>query len=243
MLRAFVLLAVWATLAVPIALITLPWTVLSRNASLLYRWSVAIGRIGLLASGVRIRVRYEAPLPSGACLFLCNHASNLDPPLLAAVLAPRRVAMLVKQELLRMPLLGWAMQLAGFVPVARSGSVEDAKRSLEQAAQVLHSGIDLAIFVEGTRSPDGRLLPFKKGPFFLAMECGAPVVPVTLIGTHARLPKGRRRLQRGVVEVVIHQPLDPAAYGNKELLRTATRKAIASVLPQEQLAKAELTAG
>ncbi len=238
MLRALVLVTVWGALAIPVGLVMLPWTVLTRNASLLYRWGVAIGRIGLLASGVRIRVRYEAPLPPGrACIFLCNHASNLDPPLLAAVLAPRRVAMLVKQELRRMPLLGWAMQLAGFVPVARSGSVEDAKRSLDQAAGVLRSGVDLAIFVEGTRSPDGRLLPFKKGPFFLAMECGAPVVPVTLIGTHARLPKGRLRLERGVVEVVVHAALDPVAFAGKDQLRSAVRQAIAAALPPD------LTAG
>ncbi len=232
MLRAFLLVSVWGLLAIPVGLIALPWTVLTRDPSLLYRWGVAIGHLGLLAAGVRTTIRYEAPLPvDTACLFLVNHASNLDPPLLAAALLPRRVAMLIKQELLRVPLLGWGMRLAGFVPVARSGSVEDAKRSLDQAAGLLRSGVSLAIFVEGTRSPDGRLLPFKKGPFFLAMQCGVPVVPITLAGTHALLPKGTRRLRRGGVQVIVHPPLDPAAFAGRDALRTAVREAIASALP------------
>ena len=235
-LRAYLLLAVWAVLAVPVGLVALPWTLLTRDASLLYRWGVWIGGVGLRAAGVRVRVRFEAPLPPGtACLFLSNHASNLDPPLLAWVLLPRRTAMLIKQELLRIPLLGWAMRLAGFVPVARSGSVEDAKRSLEQAAAVIRSGVSMTAFAEGTRSPDGRLLPFKKGPFFLAMNCGVPVVPVTLIGTGALLPKGVFRLRRGTVQVVVHAPLLPRDFAGRDALKDAVRAAIASSLPPDTM--------
>ncbi len=231
MLRALLLLAVWAVLAVPVGLVALPWTVLTGNAGLLYRWGVGNGSLGLRAAGVRTRVRFEAPLPASACLLLSNHASNLDPPLLAAVLLPRRTAMLIKQELLRILLLGWGMRLARFVPVARSGSVEDARRSLQQAEAVLRSGISVTAFVEGTRSPDGHLLPFKKGPFFLAMESGVPVVPVTLIGTGALLPKGALRLRRGEVEVVVHRPLLPAEFADRDALKNAVRAAIASALP------------
>lgn len=234
MLRAFLLLAVWALLAVPVGLVALPWTAVSRNAKLLYSWGTGIGALGLRLAGVRARVRYVARLPTDqACLFLVNHASNLDPPLLAGVLRPRRVAMLVKQELLLVPLLGWAMRLAGFVPVARSGSVEDAKRSLAQAAAVLRGGTSLVVFVEGTRSPDGRLLPFKKGPFFLAMESGVPVVPVTLSGTSTLMAKGSQRLRRGTVDVVFHAALDPRGFATRDALRAAVRTAIASGLPAE----------
>ncbi len=233
MLRAYLLLFVWSVLAVPVAIAGLPLTLLTRNAAALYRWGVAAGSLGLRAAGVRTRVRFDAPLPSEACLFLVNHASNLDPPLLAAVLRPRRAAMLIKQELLRIPLLGWGMRLAGFVPVARSGSVEDAKRSLEQAAAVLRSGISLVVFVEGTRSPDGRLLPFKKGPFFLAMECGVPVVPVTLLGTGSLLAKGSSRLRKGTVEVVFHRTLLPRDFAKRDALQQAVRASIASALPPE----------
>ena len=237
MLRAYLLLGVWGLLAVPVGLIALPWTLLTRNAALLYRWGVWIGAVGLRAAGVRTQVHFEEPLEAGQpYLFLSNHASNLDPPLLAAVLLPRRTAMLIKQELLRIPLLGWGMRLAGFVPVARSGSVEDAKRSLDQAAAVIQTGVSLTVFVEGTRSPDGRLLPFKKGPFFLAMQSDVPVVPVTLVGTGTLLPKGGLRLRRGTVQVVVHRPLLPRDFANRDALKEAVRAAIASALPPAPLA-------
>ncbi len=230
MLRALWLLFVWAVQAVLLAPFLL-LTILTGDSKLLLRYGVAAGARGLRLSGVGATVRSAEPLdPAQPYLFLSNHASNLDPPLLAGILAPRSVTMLIKQELLKVPLLGWGMRLAGFVPVARSGSVEDAKRSLEQAAAVLRSGTSLAVFVEGTRSLDGRLLPFKKGPFFLAMQCGVPVVPVTLVGTGALLPKGRLRLKRGTVEVVLHKPLRPADYPNREALKEAVRAAIASAL-------------
>jgi 1-acyl-sn-glycerol-3-phosphate acyltransferase len=232
-LRAAVLLIAWALLAVPVALVTLPWTLLTRNASLLYRWGVAIGILGLRIAGVKVRAEFREPVPAGTpCLFLVNHASNLDPPLLASVL-PGRSAMLIKRELLRIPLLGWGMRLAGFVPVARSGSVEDARKSLDEAAAVLRSGISLAIFVEGTRSPDGRLLPFKKGPFFLAQTCKLPVVPVTICGTSALLPKGSLRLKSGTVSITFHAPLRADAFADRDALRRAVRAAIASALPGE----------
>ncbi len=232
MLRACWLFLVWGVCTVPVGLVGLPLAALTRNATLLYRWGVAVGSLGLRAAGVRTRVRLEAPLPANTpCLFLSNHASNIDPPLLAAALRPHRTAMLVKQELLRVPLLGWAMSLAGFVPVARSGSVDDAKRSLEQARAVLASGISMTVFAEGTRSPDGRLLPFKKGPFFLAMACGVPVVPVTLVGTGALLPKGRLQLRRGTVDVVVHPSLLPGDFPDRDALQAAVRASIASALP------------
>ncbi len=234
MLRALVLLTVWALLAIPVGLITVPWTLLTGNAAPMYRWGVWIGKMGLLAAGVRTRVRFEAPLPEGPCLFLVNHASNLDPPLLATVLLPRRTAMLIKQELLKIPILGWGMSLAGFVPVARSGSVEDARRSLDQAAAAIRSGLSMTVFVEGTRSTTGKLLPFKKGPFFLAMACKVPVVPVTLVGTGGLMPKGALRLRPGVVEVVVHAPLLPGDFARREALMAAVRTAIGSALPEEQ---------
>lgn len=231
MFRALWLLFVWSVLALFLGLPLLLWTVLTRDTRLLFRWGVWFGGVGLRAAGVRARVRYAVPLdPAQPYLFLSNHASNLDPPLLASALAPRRTAMLIKQELLRVPLLGWGMRLAGFVPVARSGSVEDAKRSLSEAARVLGSGVSLAVFAEGTRSPDGSLLPFKKGPFFLARESGFPVVPVTLVGTHRLLPKGKLRLRAGTVEIMFHAPLDPNAFPGRDGLREAVRTAIASGL-------------
>jgi 1-acyl-sn-glycerol-3-phosphate acyltransferase len=99
------------------------------------------------------------------------------------------------------------------------------------AQRALEQGSCLVIFPEGTRSRDGSLLPFKKGPFFLAMESGAPVVPVSIVGTTRLLPKGSVGLKSGTVTVTFHAPLHPVDYASKEDLMEAVREAIASGLP------------
>jgi 1-acyl-sn-glycerol-3-phosphate acyltransferase len=89
----------------------------------------------------------------------------------------------------------------------------------------------MLIFAEGTRSPDGRLLPFKKGPFRLAMEAGVPVVPITIVGSYEAWPKGRMSLRAGEVVVHFHPPIDPHQFEHKEELMAAVRTAIDSALP------------
>jgi 1-acyl-sn-glycerol-3-phosphate acyltransferase len=102
---------------------------------------------------------------------------------------------------------------------------------------VLRSGISMMVFPEGTRSPDGRLLPFKKGPFFLAMETGVRVVPISILGTYEIMPKGSFAIRAGTATVIFHDPLDPAAFPSREALMEAVRQKIAAPLPQEQRAK------
>lgn len=217
-------------MGVPAGVIGITWTLVTRDAGMLYGWGVAIARFGLRRVGVHTRCVFEAPLPEGACLLLVNHASNLDPPLIAGAL-PRRLGVLLKQELLHIPFLGWGFRLAGFVPVSRSGRVEDARHSIEKAAETLRSGLSLLVFVEGTRSPDGRLLPFKKGPFFLAESCGLPVVPITIAGTHQLLPKGSIRLRAGEVRITVHPAIDPNCCNGRLALASEVRRSIASALP------------
>jgi 1-acyl-sn-glycerol-3-phosphate acyltransferase len=237
MLRAVLLLAAWLLLGVPAGIVLLPLALVSRDGALLYRTGVRISRIGLAIAGIRIRVRYESPLRTQTpYLFLANHASLLDPPILSAVLLPRRLAMLTKRELTRVPLFGLGLRAAGFVPVARSGSVEDARRSIGEAEAALRAGTSVAIFPEGTRSADGQLLPFKNGPFFLALDARVAVVPVTIRGTHLLWPKGSLRVRRGTVEVVFHAPLDPAEFAEKNALRGAVRERIAAGLAGTEVA-------
>jgi 1-acyl-sn-glycerol-3-phosphate acyltransferase len=100
------------------------------------------------------------------------------------------------------------------------------------ARQVLEKGFHITTFVEGTRSPDGRLLPFKKGPFYLAMEAGAPCVPVSIHGTESMMAKGSMRVRPGTVHIVFHEPLDPKSFASREELMEAVRAAIASGLPE-----------
>ena len=145
-------------------------------------------------------------------------------------LLPGRTSIFLKRSLLRIPILGYGMKLAGFIPVARKGDAEAAKQSVDAAAREMSRGVHITSFVEGTRSPDGRLLPFKKGPFYLAMETCAPVVPITIRGTEKLMPKGSLRLHPGTVRVIFHPPLDPANYSTREDLMEAVRNSIASSL-------------
>jgi 1-acyl-sn-glycerol-3-phosphate acyltransferase len=139
---------------------------------------------------------------------------------------------LVKKELFRVPILGRAMRMASLVPVDRSNR-DAAIASLRAAADVLAAGIPMTIYVEGTRSLDGRLLPFKKGPFYLAMESGVPVVPVTIVGTHYILPKRRFSIRQGEVTVVFHAPLDAKRFSDRDALLSAVHDSIESALPPE----------
>jgi len=230
--RALLVLAFWGIAAVLVGLIGITWALLSRKIDLLYRMGVRVGWIGVRLVGVNVQVVGLEKLDwHRPYIFMCNHASNLDPPIVIPVM-PRRTSVLVKKELFRVPILGWGMRLASLVPVDRRNR-EAAIASLRSAAGVLRSGVNMTIWPEGTRSSDGRLLPFKKGPFYLAMESGVPIVPITLAGTHQIWRKGEFAIHPGTATVIFHEPLDPAAYGSQEQLMNAVRERIRSGLPQK----------
>jgi 1-acyl-sn-glycerol-3-phosphate acyltransferase len=91
----------------------------------------------------------------------------------------------------------------------------------------------MTIYIEGKRSFDGKLLPFKKGPFYLAAECGVPVIPMTIVGTHYAMPKARFSIKPGPVQVIFHTPIEPKDFGSRECLMEKVRAAIESGLPEE----------
>ena len=144
-----------------------------------------------------------------AYVFMANHLSFLDGPVVMAhVRRPCRV--ILKKSILRIPVLGLGMRYVGFVPVDRKGT-EGGKRSIARAARwIREHRYSFLIFPEGTRSLDGRLGPFRRGGFFLALESGAPIVPVTLRGTREVMPKGKWLARPGRVEVVFHEPIPTA---------------------------------
>jgi 1-acyl-sn-glycerol-3-phosphate acyltransferase len=232
MLPALTLLFVYIVLGIPAALIGVPWTLITGDIRMVYRWAMWIMHAGLRAAGIRIEaVRIRRLDPTKCYIFLSNHISNLDPPVLLPLL-PGRTSVFVKRSLMKVPIIGYAMRLGQFIPVDRDGRVESAKDSVTSAARVLSSGLNITSFVEGTRSRDGRLLPFKKGPFYLATETGAPVVPVSIWGTESMMKKGSLRIYPGTAHVTFHSPLDPKDFATREELMAAVRSAVESGLPE-----------
>ncbi len=169
--------------------------------------------------------------PEQACIFMANHVSNLDPPGLIPRI-PGRTAAFAKSALFRIPIFGYCMKLGSFIPVDRSRSVTGAQESVAAARRVLASGVHITTFVEGTRSPDGRMLPFKKGPFYLAMETDAPCVPISIYGTETLMRKGSFAIKPGTVHFTFHPALHPAKFASREDLMEAVRTSIASGLPE-----------
>jgi 1-acyl-sn-glycerol-3-phosphate acyltransferase len=230
-LRALAVLTFWA-LTVPIgALLTFPWAFLTGNADFLYHTAMWLAWTGVRLSGVRVETKgLERFDPNLTYIYMCNHTSNLDPPIVVPLI-PRRSSVLVKKELFRVPVLGRAMRLGDLVPVDRANR-EAAIASVERAAAVMNKGLNMTIFPEGTRSYDGKLLPFKKGPFYLAMETGVPIIPMTIVGSHELWPKGHFGITKGTVTVVFHEPVDPRRFNDRDALMAAVRAQIESALPE-----------
>jgi len=219
-------------LSLPSAVVFIPLAILTGNVDPLYWVGCSIVRVGFFVAGIRVRVVGRERVPKDrACIFMANHVSNLDPPALLPNI-PGRTSVFLKRSLMKIPILGICFRLGQFVPVERGGSVHGAQESVATARTVLESGVHITTFVEGTRSPDGRLLPFKKGPFYLAMQTGAPCIPVSIYGTEALLAKGSNRIRSGEVHVTFHPPIDPADFAAREELLEAVRSAIASGLPE-----------
>jgi 1-acyl-sn-glycerol-3-phosphate acyltransferase len=221
----------FAMISAPVgALVAFPWTSITGNADFLFGTAMWIARTGLQIAGIRVNVEgMERIDPAATYIFMCNHVSNLDPPILIPKL-PRRTSVLVKKELFQVPILGRAMLMGDLVPVDRHNR-EAAVNSMRLAEQVMAKGLNMTVFPEGTRSRDGRLLPFKKGPFYLALDSGVPVVPVTILGSEGLMPKGRSTIHAGAVRLVFHSPVYSKEFTDKEDLIAAVRREIASALP------------
>jgi 1-acyl-sn-glycerol-3-phosphate acyltransferase len=144
----------------------------------------------------------------GAYVYMSNHQSHLDIPMLYATLPSRTIRMLAKKELFEIPLWGRGLRAAEFVEVDRSNH-DRARRSIEYAAKLVRDGVSIYLAPEGTRSRDGRIGPLKKGGFHLALGTGAPIVPVAIRGTIDILPRGGKVMRTGCpVVVTIGAPID-----------------------------------
>ncbi|MGA9062323.1 MAG: lysophospholipid acyltransferase family protein [Terracidiphilus sp.] len=219
-------------LALPAAVVLIPFALFTGRVGPLYAAGCFIARAAIRAAGIHVRVQGREHIPAGrACIFMANHVSNLDAPALIPNL-PGRTSVFLKRPLMKIPILGYAFKLGGFIPVDRDGNVESALDAVAQAHRVLATGLHITTFVEGARSPDGRMLPFKKGPFYLAKDSGAPCIPLSIYGTEKILPWGSVRIHPGTAHIVFHPPVNPADYATRDDLSDAVRAAIASALPE-----------
>ena len=231
-IRTALVLGFYAVMIPIAALLGFPATFITGRIDFLYNLAMWIVRAGVGIGGVRVEIVGRDRLDLGRhYIFMANHVSNADPAVLIPWL-PRRTSVLVKKELFRVPLLGRAMKMASLVAIDRTNQ-EAAIASMRRAAEVLRSGLDMTVFPEGTRSPDGRLLPLKKGPFYMAMETGVSIVPVTILGTRAIVPKGRILITPGTATLIFHDPISPEQFGNRDELIAAVRDRVASELPAE----------
>jgi 1-acyl-sn-glycerol-3-phosphate acyltransferase len=229
MIRTIIVVLFWAIGIPTAALVGFPWTIISRKIDFLYNTAMKIARGGVWLCGVKVLIvgldRFDN---QGTYIYMCNHVSNIDPPIVIPAV-PKRTSVLVKKEVFRIPVLATAMRMGQLVPVDRTDR-ESAINSLKKGQEVLASGVNMTLFPEGTRSRTGELLPFKKGPFYMALEAGVPILPMTILGTRAIWPKGSWAIKPGTATVVFHSPIDPKTFSDREALMEAVRASIASVM-------------
>src|SRR5580700_3443301 len=226
------MLAFWAVSLPIAALLGFPWTYLTKDITFLYNTCMSAMWTGVRLVGVKVRtVGLDKIDPARTYIFMSNHISNLDPPI-TLPLIPRRTSVMVKKELFKVPILGQIMLIGSLVPVDR-GNRDAGITAVRDAVKALTQGLNMTIYVEGKRSFDGKLLPFKKGPFYLARECNVPVVPITISGTEKVMPKARFAIRPGTATVTVefHDPIEPSDFGERDCLIAKVRAAINSGLP------------
>jgi 1-acyl-sn-glycerol-3-phosphate acyltransferase len=216
----------------PVAIIA---SLINDSGNRVHRVGRLWARTIIRTSGIKIDVEGQDNIPMGRpVVFACNHASQFDILIMYEAL-PIQFRFVVKKELFKIPFLGLVMRLAGYIPIDRSGG-KAALRSLQEAAGRLKKGESIIIFPEGTRSPDGRLRPFKTGGILIAVRAGCPIVPVAISGSHNVLPKGSLRVRPGRIKVTIGPPVQtvgPKGPVPKDIVTKEVWESISSMLNGE----------
>ena len=218
-----------------VAVITLLSIPFDPNSSLYHGCARLFARGVLVISGVKVTVRGANHLdPSRSYIYIANHASQFDIPAMIAGI-PDQIRLIYKKELEKVPFMGWALKFGKvYISINRARGV-DAAHSLEEAAEKIRTGVSVLMFAEGTRSPDGKLQQFKRGPFNLAVKSGVSIVPVAINGSHKILPKHSTRIQPGTIHIILSNPIESPKESGKETelsLRDKVREVIQNNLSE-----------
>ena len=212
----------------------LVYTLITKDPDPIYWAGVKGVMFFVRAVGVGVRVKGAERIPKDVCLFVANHTSSADAPAIVGAI-PRRVAILLKESLMKWPIVGAAFRSAHFVPVNRAAR-DSAIASVEKATEAMKAGQSFLIYPEGTRSPDGRLQEFKKGAVVMAVKAGVPIVPMVCSGAHRIMEKRSLVIRPGEIVVEFLEPIDASKYSFEERdeLNTAVHDAMAAALPEDQ---------
>jgi 1-acyl-sn-glycerol-3-phosphate acyltransferase len=209
---------------------------LTGKHDLVYPWALFGARNWLRLSGARVQVSGVEHLePDQTYVFISNHRSYLDTATLF-VYTGRRLGLLAKKELLKVPILGYGMGFVNIMAIDRSNS-ERARETVAAATDRIRSGRSFGVFAEGTRARPGELLPFKKGAFYMAAQAGVPIVPVALKNTDHLMGKGTGEAKAGVIDMVMLPPVSTAGSATDEEIRSLVNQVqslIAKELESEQ---------
>jgi 1-acyl-sn-glycerol-3-phosphate acyltransferase len=207
------------------------WAVVSGNPSLLYRLARFCIRASGWIGGVTVSVSgAEKIVPGKTYVFLSNHQSNCDGPVLCHAI-PRDWAALIKKEIMRLPVLAQVLKQVQFVPIERMNP-KKAHTGIELGVSLLKQGKSFVAFPEGTRSRNGRLGEFKKGVFIMALKAQAPIIPVTIVDSSRVQAPGQYGIRPGRIRVVLHDPIvtEGMQFEDRNRLIEQTKAAIASAL-------------
>ncbi len=211
MIRSLLLLFVGVTITAALCFWAAVFSLLGAGEDRIHRLAGLWARTILFLAHIPVEIfGSHNILQDGPQIFAANHQSDVDTLVVLAGI-PVQFRWIAKKELFNVPLFGMAMRNAGYIPIDRRNH-ESALKSLEEAAQKIRKGTSVMTFPEGTRSRNGTVQPFKQGIFHLAIQAGVPIVPVTIIGSGAIMPKRSLKISPGRVKVIIDRPVDVSGY-------------------------------
>jgi len=210
MLRAYIFLAFFIPLTFTLAAVAIVCTLFDGTGRAYHRVASAWSSISLGMAGVAVKVSGLENIPkSTPAIYMSNHQSNFD--ILALYQAiPGKFSWIAKEELFSYPVFGQSMKRAGYIPLNRSDGRKSLKSMIAAAARI-NQGDSVVIFPEGTRSEDGKLIPFKQGGFLLAEKAKVPVVPVSISGSGDINPAKKFRLKPGTIHIKFAEPISETA--------------------------------